>query len=127
MQGVDVYKRVSVESKVNSSSPYELVVILYETAITEAEAVKRCIEQKDYENKAKHVDKFMRIMSDGLRSALNMEQGGATAENLFSLYTFLNSEIIAASVSSDLAKVDSCIQILSELKSAWMEISKSAV
>ena len=66
-------------------------------------------------------------MSDGLRSALNMEQGGATAENLFSLYTFLNSEIIAASVSSDIAKVDSCVKILSELKSAWMEISKSAV
>lgn len=126
MHGVDVYKRVSVESKVNSSSPYELVVILYETAISEAESIKKAIETKDYDNKAKHVDKFMRVVSDGLRSALNMEQGGATAENLFGLYTFLNSEIIAASVSSNIDKVDSCIQILSELKSAWVEISKSA-
>lgn len=124
MHGVDVYKRVEVETRVNSSSPYELVIMLYEAALKELDLMRLAIESKKYEEKARHSDKAMRILSDGLRAPLDMEKGGDVAENLFQLYTFLNREILAASVANSVEKVTVCIDLLGQLCDSWKEVAK---
>lgn len=126
MHGVDVYKKIEVETKVNSSTPYELVIILYTAALKEIDLMKAAIEAKDHESKARHCDKAMRIISDGLRSSLDMEKGAEVAENLFNLYTYFNREILAASVSNSLEKLNVCKELLIELQSAWEKVSQAA-
>lgn len=124
MHGVDVYKKIEVETKVNSSTPYELVIILYSAALKEIDLMKAAIEGKDHEAKARHCDKAMRIISDGLRSSLDMEKGAEVAENLFNLYTYFNREILAASVANSLEKLQVCRELLIELQSAWEKVSQ---
>ncbi len=124
MFGVSAYTKVEIETSVNSASPHKLVIMLYEAVIKEMDQMKLAIVRKDYDAKSKHVDKALRIISDGLRSSLDMTKGGEIAEQLFDLYTFLNREILNASVANSTEKVDICKEILVQLRDAWLDLSK---
>ena len=57
-----------------------------------------------------------------LDSSLNMEAGGELAQNLHNLYFLCNTRLLQANLKLDTARLDSVVEILTGLRSAFAEI-----
>lgn len=126
MFGAKAYAQVGLETGINSASPHGLIVMLYDGAIEAIRKAKLYLEMNDIEMKAKSLDKALRIIKDGLTAALDVNAGGALAEQLLSLYDYISKEIILANVQNNAERMDVCMNLLTDLRSAWLEIGAVA-
>lgn len=108
------YKRSSVET----ADKLELVIMCYDKAILCLQHGKDNLRNYEIEKKVLKIQKALDIISE-LQSSLNFDKGDKIAKSLDSLYTYLTNRIILADVKKDFSIFDECINILSELKSAW--------
>ena len=60
-----------------------------------------------------------------LKGCLNLNEGGQIASNLDAIYTYVTKKLLLGDINEDLSAIDECIDILAELKSAWVEISST--
>lgn len=126
MNGAKAYAKVGLETGINSASPHGLIVLLYDGAIDSIRKAKIYMETKDIEMKVKSVDKALKIISDGLNGSLDLEAGGEIAERLSSLYSFISKQLVQANAKNDPAGMDTCIELLEDLRGAWQEIGQTA-
>ena len=56
-------------------------------------------------------------------AALDFDQGGDIAKSLFSLYLFVNRQLLSANVKKEAALLTDVRQILEELGSAWVQLA----
>lgn len=106
------------KSAVIGASPLQLVVMLYDGALRFMEAGKHAMIERDIEKQNVNLQKAQRILQE-LTSCLDMQQGGDVAKNLLALYTFLLNHLVEANMEDDVTKVDTCIQIFSDLRESW--------
>jgi flagellar protein FliS len=92
----------------------------YEGAIDSLKLAKQKIDEKDYEVKAKAINKAQDIIEE-LLCSLDFEKGGIIAKNLSSLYNYMKRRIIHGDVNQDMGAIDEVIGMLTELLSAWQE------
>jgi flagellar secretion chaperone FliS len=111
-----------VQTHVQSRSPLELVVMLYDGALRFLGDARTAIEQNDLARKRTAMSRALAIMSE-LQSTLNIEQGGEIATQLDSLYTYLNGRMLDASMKNDVAALDESAGLLAMLRSAWADIA----
>ena len=64
----------------------------------------------------------MRIVDEGLKSALNLQAGGKLATDLADLYAYVCMRLTQANSHSDLAALDECIALMTPLQQAWRDI-----
>lgn len=57
-----------------------------------------------------------------LYTTLDFEQGGEIAGNLGKLYTFVMGELDVIQATKDLAKLDSCILVMDNLRQGWEQL-----
>lgn len=126
MYGAKAYAQVGLETGINSASPHGLIAMLYDGAIEAIRKAKIYLEMNDIEMKGRQMDKALRILKDGLTASLDLKAGGELAERLLSLYDFISKELILANSQNNVEKMDACIDMLEDLRSAWMEIGKNA-
>ncbi|NJM33198.1 MAG: flagellar export chaperone FliS [Limnobacter sp.] len=122
MFGARAYAQVGLESGVNSASPHRLIVMLYAGAIEAIRRARLCMESGQVEMKGDAIGKALRIVNEGLALALDKKQGGELAERLLGLYDYIGQELVLANVKNDATKLDECLDLLENLKSAWEEI-----
>jgi flagellar secretion chaperone FliS len=115
--GINAYR----QTKVITADPKRLVILCYETVISNLKMAREIYIAKDYETKAKCIQKAQDIICE-LTNALDFEQGGEVAKNLYALYTFLTRHILEADLKRDLNALTESIVMIAELKSAWQEI-----
>ena len=113
------YSSMEVETGIAGASPERLIVMLYEGAVKAVFAAKTAITQGDTAGKCNSIAKAMAIIDEGLRCALNVEQGGDIAANLMALYDYMGNRLLYANLKSDPAPLDEVARLLCELKSAW--------
>jgi flagellar secretion chaperone FliS len=117
-RGVQQYGKVAVGSEVAFASPHRLVQMLMEGALEKIATAKGHMIRKEYEAKGGHINWAISII-DGLRGSLNMEEGGAMANNLDSLYAYMVRRLAESNVSNDVEALDEVTSLLLEIKSAW--------
>jgi len=105
-------------TNITTASKVGLVVLCYEKAIQSLKLAKMSYEQKDFEAKANALQKAMQIINE-LQNALDKEKGGAIAENLDNIYSYLTKRLLEGDLTKDLTVFDEAVHILSELKEAW--------
>jgi len=118
-QGVHSYRKVNV----TTSNAVQLIVMCYEGAINNLKIAKQKYSDHDFEAKGKAIKKFMEIIAE-LQCALDFEKGAEVAKNLDAVYSFMTQKIIEADMKKDMAAIDSVIDMLSELLSAWETLPK---
>src|SRR5262245_6765641 len=107
-----------LQTQVQSRSPLELVVMLYDGAIRFLEQAGDAMDQRDMPTKARAISKAMAIIAE-LQSTLNMEQGGEIALQLDGLYTHITTRLVDANVQRDRAPINEVIALLRPLRDAW--------
>jgi flagellar secretion chaperone FliS len=114
------------KTNITTSDPVRLVIICYEGVIDNLKLAKRKIKEKDYEKKAKAIQKARDIIEE-LMCSLDFEKGGEIARSLESLYNYMLRRILRGDVDRDMHAIDEVIGMISELLSAWQEVASRPV
>lgn len=84
------------------------------------------MERGDIAEKGRALGKAARILEEGLKAGLNMEQGGELADNLRNLYDFCIIELTSANLHNNEQKLIEVLNVIEPLASAWKEIGAQA-
>ena len=117
MNGLQAYQNTAVTTQ----SKGRLVVMLYEGAIRFIKLAKKEIEARNFEDKGKYLAKAQDIIFE-LNAVLDMETGGEIAQNLRSLYLYMNRRLSEANVNLDQDTLNEVIALLEELNTSWKAI-----
>lgn len=120
--GIQAYAQVGVESAVLSASPHQLVVLLFDAALSAMKKAAILIEQGDIPAKGQALTKAINIIDNGLRAGLNHEAGGEVAANLDNLYEYMTRRLLQANLHNDLAAIAEVEALLVNIADAWKEI-----
>ncbi|WP_292440215.1 flagellar export chaperone FliS [Methylophaga sp.] len=120
-KAMEGYGRKAVESEVNYASPYRIIQMLMEGALSKLATAKGCIVRNEIAEKSRQITWGMNIIQ-GLRTSLDADKGGDIAANLDSLYEYMGRRLLEANVNNDPAIIDEVISLLQEVKSGWDNI-----
>jgi len=87
------YGEVALQSGIAASSPHKLVDMLFDGLIDSINRSRGAMARGEVEEKGKALGKAVRILEEGLKAGLNLEQGGELADNLRNVYDFCIIEI----------------------------------
>ena len=118
MNGFNAYQ----ETAVLTQNKGRMIVMLYDGAIKFLKQAIRDLEAKDYIAKGRDISKAQNIILE-LNTVLDMEAGGEIAQNLRSLYNFMNKHLNQANTQSDARMIREVINLLEELNQSWRAIT----
>ena len=118
MNGLNAYQ----ETAVLTQNKGQIIVMLYDGAVKFLKQAIRDLEAKDYAAKGRNIAKAQNIILE-LNTVLDMEGGGEIAQNLRSLYNFMNKHLNQANVRSDTRMIREVIDLLEELNQSWRAIT----
>lgn len=122
--GAMAYQTTAVEIQVAGADPHRLVTLLFEGfdhALAEAQGA---IAQRDTERKCRAITRALRIVDEGLRSALDLKAGGALARDLHELYGYVAKRLSQANARNDPALLVECKRLMQPLHEAWIAIGR---
>ena len=117
------YAKVGLESSVMTADPHGLILLLFQCAAAAMAQARIHMEQNDIVQRGANISKAIDIISNGLKSSLNMETEGDLAERLSALYEYIIKRLLWANMRNDRAALDEAAGLLGEIHSAWSEIA----
>ena len=121
----NAYANVGLETGVVAASPHQLIVMLYEGAELAVRMAIRHMNEGDMAKKSAAISKAIAIILEGLRAALDVKQGGDIAQQLDSLYDYMNKRLMLAHLNNQTAPLEEVLGLLRELRGAWEQIGAS--
>ena len=120
------YKRVGLETSVETADPHKLVDMLFEALLQSVGTARSALARGDIVLKCEQIVKAVRIIDEGLKPALNLEQGGALAANLKDLYAFCVVRLTQANLRNDDAALADVLRVVNPLAQGWKQIGGQA-
>lgn len=113
--GAKSYKKTAIKT----SSPEQILLMLYEAAIKSAKLAKAGMERNDVPEKCKHITKVHDIVME-LSNTLDRSQNSDIVTQLDSLYDFCIAQLLRANIDNDLKAIDSVTSVLVTLYDGWV-------
>jgi flagellar protein FliS len=120
-RGAEAYYQTHVQSR----SPLELVVMLYDGALRFLDQAAVAMDQRDMPAKAVALSKAFAILGE-LQSTLNLADGGELARQLDALYGHMHDRLVDANVQRSSAPIREVINLLKPLRDAWQQVATPA-
>jgi flagellar protein FliS len=117
-----LYQTVKVDTGVHAASPHRLVEMLFEEFLASSARARGAIRSGDVQEKGRAIGRAVRIVEEGLRAGLNLQAGGALAQDLHELYRYVTRRLTHANLASDDAAIAECIALIQPLHDAWHAI-----
>src|SRR6056297_37278 len=112
------YKQVQVKT----ANSEKLLIMLYQGCIKFLRLAKKSIEEEDIQGANNYIIRSQDIIRE-LMNTLDREKGGEIATNLYSLYDFMNRQLIEANVNKDVEKIEVVEDMMMELLDSWKQIT----
>ena len=116
------YRRVGVETSVEDASPHRLVELLFDGYAESIVQARGAMRNGQVEVKGRAIGRAARIVDEGLKAGLNMQQGGRLAADLHSLYEYLTVRLTLANIRNDERILEECHTLMEPLRQAWKAI-----
>jgi flagellar secretion chaperone FliS len=110
------------QTQIQSQSPLELVVMLYDGALRFLQMASDATRRNDLVAKREGMSRSMAILAE-LQNTLNLQEGGEVAQSLDRLYSYVISRLLDANVKKDAAPIDEAIRLLRPLRDAWSQVA----
>jgi flagellar protein FliS len=110
------------QTQIQSQSPIELVVMLYDGALRFMRAAAEAIEKRDLAGKRDAMSRAMAIVSE-LQSSLNLAAGGDIAKNLDALYAYVTGRLIEANINNTVEPLHESVKLMATLREGWLQIA----
>lgn len=107
-------------SQVHTASPARIIVQFYDGALKFLRLATQSLEAKDYAAKGMYLMRAHAIISE-LRLNLDCSKAPELTAQLDQLYLFVLSAINAANMKADAKLLAPAINVLSQLRSAWVQ------
>jgi flagellar protein FliS len=117
-KGLAAYRNTEVQSR----TPLELVVMLYDGALRFLAAGREAIGRKDIRARQDAFNRLLAIISE-LQNTLNIEGGGPVAASLDELYSFITRRILDSAMHNSTEPLDEVQRIIETLRDGWQQIA----
>ncbi|WP_334468342.1 flagellar export chaperone FliS [Arsenophonus sp. PmNCSU2021_1] len=121
-----LYTQVDIESQVLNASPYQLVQILFDGALSALKRAVIYIEQNNIQQKSRAISKAIAIINEGLNSGVDLEHGGEIAENISLLYDYMIRQLLYANLYNDVDRIQQVIKLLTDSADTWAQLNDPA-
>ncbi|WP_372527676.1 flagellar export chaperone FliS [Piscinibacter sp.] len=123
----NAYSNVHAETSVQGADPHQLVGLLLDGAIGAIASAVSAIERGDIPAKGRAISRAVGIVDEGLRGALNLQNGGQVAVTLHDLYSCVLLRLTQANLANDSARLRECSELLAPLRDAWNAIKPQRI
>ena len=121
-QFAGAYHQVGVQTLVAAATPHGLVMLLFDGFMAAVQRAKGALRGQDVGAKGLAIGQAVRIVDEGLKSALDHPGGGKLAADLADLYSYVCMRLTHANLRNDEAALDECVALVSPLREAWAAI-----
>lgn len=112
------------QSSVKTSTPGQLLIMLFDGAIRFTKAGAEGIAAADIQKTNQNFVKAQAIMSELMAT---LDPGYSISNSLFSIYEYIRHLMIQANVKKDQSLAEEALTYLNELRVTWMEASKANI
>jgi flagellar protein FliS len=112
--------RAYQKTDITAATPMQLIVKMYDAAISSAVAGRDAMVRKDIPARRDALNKLMAILAE-LQNTLDLERGGEVAIRLDGLYTYMFSKILNGIAKQDAAPIEETRRLLAGLRDAWQQ------
>ncbi|HMP10489.1 flagellar export chaperone FliS, partial [Hydrogenophaga sp.] len=116
------YKRVAAETGVQTADPHQLVVLLFDALLNTLQRARGALTQGDAAAKGAAIGKAVRILDEGLKAGLNMQEGGELAQNLRGIYEYSILRLTQANLRNDRLALDEVLALIEPVAQSWQQI-----
>lgn len=113
------------KQQVETASPEQLMLMLFDGAIRFLVQAKKGLEAKDYEASNDNLQKAQRIIQEFI-CTLDFEIGGDVARELYRLYEYLHYRLVQANIKRDVSMVEEVLTHMRDLRKTWGEAVRIA-
>ena len=106
-------------NSVNTSTPGELTLMLYNGCLKFIEQGKRALADGKIEEKNTAIQKAQAIISELM---MTLDTSVPVAENMLVLYEFANSRLIDGNIKNDPVLFDEAADIITEFRDTWKQV-----
>lgn len=117
-RGIASYRQTEVQSR----TPLELVVMLYDGALRFIVQGREAMLRRDIAARRQAVTRALAIISE-LQSTLDLKAGGEIAAELDRLYAYVAERLTRASIDQSHGPLDDAARVLTTLREGWSTIS----
>lgn len=114
------------QTRVMSSTPVELIVMLHERLLADLKGAAIAIRTEHFEAKAARVQSATDVLFE-LMASLDRQRGGEVSDRLAALYSYMIARIADASRALDPTPLDEVANHVESLLSAWAEVATDGV
>ena len=125
-RAVSAYQRISVETSMHTIDQHQLVSLLFSGVMDSITSARGALVRGDVPLKCSSISKAIRILEEGLSTALDRDGGGEIAVNLGELYDYCLQRLIQANIRNDDAILAEVGRLIEQLALGWNEIKKPA-
>lgn len=119
-KALNVYRQMSIET----ATPAELVLMLYNQALRSMREALDALDEKDIQETNRHLQRAQEIVSE-LRVSLNIPAGGKMTQDLDTMYEYVNRRLLEANIRKDPALVADAAKVMGAIRDGWAEAVKS--
>lgn len=107
------------QNSVNTASPGELTLMLYNGCLKFLNLAKQAISDKNISEKNVNLQKAQNIINE-LIVTLNMEI--EISKQIMPLYDFIRRQLIEANVKNDIKAIEDAEAIITDFRDTWKEV-----
>lgn len=110
-----------LETSIQTASPAQLLLMLYDGAIRFCKAGIEALHQKRYQDANTNLMKVQNIVKEFM---VTLDQKAPIAKTLMPLYEYFNYQLIEANLQKDPTKAEEVLGYLVELRETWYQAAK---
>ena len=120
------YRDVGLETGAAAATPHQLIAMLFDGLQESLAQARGALQSRNLEIKCRAIGRAVRIVEEGLKGGLNLETGGALAQDLRELYAYITLRLTRANLDNDEAPIAECQRLVEPIATAWAAIGDRA-
>ena len=114
------YTNNYLANQVNTASPEQLMLMLYDGAVRFASLAIKAITDGTPDKRSFYINKTYAILSE-FAATLDHNKDAQLAENLDALYSYMQQQLMEANLKNETAPVVEVKNMLSDLRQTWAQ------
>jgi len=112
------YTNNYLANQVNTASPEQLMLMLYDGAVRFASMAIKAIEDNTPDKRSYYINKTYAILAE-FAATLDRNQDAGLAENLDALYHYMQQQLMEANLHNDPEPIAEVKAMLTDLRQTW--------
>ena len=122
-KGTQAYAKIEVESAVMSDSQQQLVIMLFDGALSALVRARLFLADGNIPAKGLALSKAINIIENGLKVGLVENNGDELTQNLIALYAYMVRRLLHANVNNDASAIEEVENLLRNIADGWKEVA----